>query len=264
MAETVGHYALIEQIGTGALGALHRARDTKTGRTVALRIIDPAIAGDASRREALERALHKAATLSHPNVAALYEVGEDSGRRFYVQEFVPGITLDRIAEGQPLNVRRAVAYAIDIADALAEAEAIDVHHEHLSPANVIVTPQGRARLLDVGFAGWTRSGGARPEPDVVAVGRLLNVLVEGQVARSQVTMPGALASVIARCLENGYVSPATTAAALRDVAGALESSPRSEADRRVPRQIPWGPIVVVLALIAVAGVLIWLAIDVSG
>ena len=101
------------------------------------------------------------ARLSHPNIAALYEVGEDQEVAYLVLEFVPGDTLKTIIGGRPLHPRRAIDCAIQIADALAEAHADAVIHGDLKPDNIIVTPKGHVKILDFGLAGWTRGGAAR-------------------------------------------------------------------------------------------------------
>lgn len=159
--DTLGHYAILERIGAGGLGEVFRARDTSLGRTVALKIVPPDIAGDPARREALVRDARAAATLSHPNIAALYEIGEEGDALFLVQEFVPGSPLAAVIAGRPLNPRRAVDLAIQIADALADAHAADLVHGDLKPDNVIVTPKGAAKILDWGLSAWTRGGAAR-------------------------------------------------------------------------------------------------------
>ena len=91
--------------------------------------------------------------------------GDEHGKAFLVFEFAPGETLERVIAGLPMNARRAVDLAVQIADALADAHASDVVHGHLGPEAVVVTPKGNAKILDFGFARWTRgdaSGPARP------------------------------------------------------------------------------------------------------
>jgi len=159
MFETLGHYKVLDSLGAGALGEMYRARDTRLGRTVAIKVIAPAVAGDPARRERFLRDAGAAARLSHPNIAALYEIGDDQGALFLVCEFVPGDTLKTTIAGRPLNPRRAIDLAIQIADALADAHAEDVVHRDLKPDNIIVTPKGNAKILDFGLAAWTTGGG---------------------------------------------------------------------------------------------------------
>src|SRR5439155_13959191 len=90
MLETLGEYKILDRIGAGAIGEVYRARDTRHGRTVAIKIVDPSIASDPVRRERLLQDARASAVLSHPNIAALYETAEDQGRLFLAFEFVPG------------------------------------------------------------------------------------------------------------------------------------------------------------------------------
>ncbi len=161
VADTLGHYRVLEHIGTGGLGEVYRARDTSLGRTVAVKVLSSDFpTGEAARGE-LRRDAAAAGTLSHPGIATLFEVGEDRGRTFLVFEYVPGQTLRSLLASGPLNPRLAVDLAIQVADALAGADAHGVPHGDLKPDNVMVTPRGRAKLLDVGMARWTRGGAAR-------------------------------------------------------------------------------------------------------
>jgi serine/threonine protein kinase len=161
MFETLGHYRILDRIGAGGLGELYRGRDTRLGRTVAIRIVPHALLKDAERRERLLRDARASARLSHPNIAALYEIGEDQGQLFLVGEFVPGETVRSAIGGRPLNARRAIEFATQIADALADAHAEGIVHCDLTPDNIILTPKGNAKVLDFGLSAWTAGGGAR-------------------------------------------------------------------------------------------------------
>jgi len=161
MLETLGQYKILDRVGAGGMGEVYRARDTRLGRTVAIKVLPADLADDPGRRERLMREAQAAAALSHPNIAALYEFGEDQGHSFLVFEFVPGETLKTVIAGHPLNPRRAVDLGIQIADALAEAHAQGIVHRDIEPDNVIITPKGNAKILDFGLATWTASGAAR-------------------------------------------------------------------------------------------------------
>jgi serine/threonine protein kinase len=161
MFDTLGQYKVLERIGTGGLGDVFRARDTRHGRTVALKVLPPDLVVEAARRERFLKDARACAALSHPNIAALYEISEDRGRTFLVFEFVAGETLKAATAGRPLNPRRALGYAVQIADALADAHAAGVTHLDLKPDNILVTPRGNAKILDCGLASWTGGGGAR-------------------------------------------------------------------------------------------------------
>ena len=163
MLEALGQYKILGRIGIGRMGELYRARDTRAGRTVAIRVVADDIAGDPARRERYLEDARAAATLSHPNIAAVYEIGNDQGRLFVVSEYVPGDTLKTVIAGRALNPRHALDHGIQLADALAEAHAEDVVHGDIRPDNIIITPKGNAKFLDFGLGAWTGSGTARSE-----------------------------------------------------------------------------------------------------
>jgi serine/threonine protein kinase len=143
------------------MGEVYRARDTRLGRTVAIKVMTAGVAGDPERRERFLRDARAAIVLSHPNIAALYEIGEEQDQLFLVFEFVPGETLKTAIGGRPLNARRAIDHAIQIADALADAHVEGVVHRDIKPDNIIVTPKGNAKILDFGLAAWTDGGAER-------------------------------------------------------------------------------------------------------
>src|SRR5213593_3966794 len=155
MFETLGQYRILDRLGAGGMGEVYRARDTRLGRTVAIKVLPADVAGDPDRRERFMQEARATAALSHPNIAALYEIGEDQGHIFLVFEFVPGDTLKTVIGGRPLNPRRAIDLAVQIADALADAHAEGIVHRDIKPANIIVTPKGAAKILDFGLATWT-------------------------------------------------------------------------------------------------------------
>jgi TolB-like protein len=161
MFETLGHYKILERIGAGGMGEVFRARDTRLGRTVAIKVLTPAVADDPERRARFLQEARATASLSHPNIATLYEIGEDQGQLFLVFEYVPGETLKKLIAGRAMNPRRVVDLAVQIADALADAHAEGVIHRDLKPDNIIVTPKGNAKVLDFGLATWTTGGAER-------------------------------------------------------------------------------------------------------
>ena len=163
MLEALGQYKILGPIGIGRMGELFRARDTRAGRTVAIRVVADDIAGDPARRGRYLEDARAATTLSHPNIAVMYEVGSDQGHLFMVSEYVPGDTLKTVIAGRALNPRHALDHGIQLADALAEAHAADVVHGDIRPDNIVITPKGNAKFLDFGLGAWTGSGTARSE-----------------------------------------------------------------------------------------------------
>jgi serine/threonine protein kinase len=169
MFETLGHYKILDRIGAGGMGEVFRARDTSLGRTVAIKVVVADVAGDPARREQFLQEARAAAALSHPNIAALYEIGEDQDQLFLVFEYVPGETLKSAIAGRPLNPRRAIDLAVQIADALADAHAEGIVHRDIKADNIVVTPKGNAKVLDFGLATWTAGGAAREQAATVLV-----------------------------------------------------------------------------------------------
>jgi len=161
MLEQLGQYKILDRIGSGGMGEVYRARDTRLGRTVAIKVLPATVAGDLDRRERFLREARAAAALSHPNIAVLYEIGQDAGHLFLVFEFVPGEPLSKVIGGRPLNPRRAIQFATQVADALADAHAAGIIHRDIKPDNIVITPKGNAKVLDFGLAVWTAGGAAR-------------------------------------------------------------------------------------------------------
>ena len=161
MVETLGEYKILDRIGAGGIGEVYRARDTRLGRTVAIKVARPDIAGDAAKRERFIHDARTAALLSHPSIATLYEVGEDQGELFLALEFVPGEPLHVEIAGRAMNPRRAIDLGVQMADALADAHAAGIVHGDLKPDNVVVTPKGRVKILDFGLLEWTNGGAER-------------------------------------------------------------------------------------------------------
>src|SRR5256885_9022433 len=161
MLESLAHYKILDRIGAGGVGEVSRARDARLGRRVAIKVLAAAVANDPDRRERFLREARASAALSHPNIAALYERGEDRGHVFLALEYVPGEPLNTVIGGRPMNSRRAINLAVQIADALADAHAEGIVHRDIKPANIIVTPKGNAKILDFGLATWTAGGAER-------------------------------------------------------------------------------------------------------
>ena len=160
MTETVAHYNLLERVGEGVLGDVYRARDTRVGRTVALKVQREA-APSTPRQERLVEDARAAAMMSHPNIATLFDVGHDRGRLYLAYEYVQGRTLRQLMEGRPMNPRHALELAAQVADALAHAHGRSVVHKDLRPDTIVETAKGSAKVLDFGMSAWTRGGRTR-------------------------------------------------------------------------------------------------------
>ena len=157
----IAHYNLLERLCESASGELYRARDTKVGRTVALKVVRAATFIDAGSREAFFEDARLATALSHPNIATLFDVGEHDADCYLVYEFASGITLRNENAGRSVNPRRAVELAVQIADALSDGHARGVLHGDLRPDTIIVTHKGSAKVLEFGMSRWTNGGRTR-------------------------------------------------------------------------------------------------------
>ena len=169
-------------LGAGGMGEVYRARDTRLGREVALKVLPPLMALDPARRARFEQEARAAAALSHPNIVGLHDVGE-SGEIFYiVSELVPGETLGAIVERGPVPVKKLLDIAVQIADGMAAAHAARITHRDLKPANIMVTPDGRAKILDFGLAKQAAMAAATPDETMTVMQQTEPGMIMGTVA----------------------------------------------------------------------------------
>lgn len=159
--QRIAHYNLLEPIGEGGLGKVFRARDTKVGRTVALKVLPERITADPPRLERLEADARAASALSHPNIATLFEIGDADETRYLSYEYVGGSSLAAELGGAPMNLRRALEIVVQVADALAQVHAAGLVHGDLRPSTIALTGKGSAKLLETGMSRWTRGGDVR-------------------------------------------------------------------------------------------------------
>jgi len=148
----LGSYEIVASLGTGGMGEVYRARDARLGRDVALKVLPGAFAGDAERLARFEREARTVAALNHPNIVTLFSVDADGPTRFLTMELVEGDGLDRLVTRGGLPVARVLELAIPLAEALVAAHTKGVIHRDLKPANVMVTSEGRVKVLDFGLA----------------------------------------------------------------------------------------------------------------
>jgi eukaryotic-like serine/threonine-protein kinase len=151
----LGPYEIVGAIGEGGMGEVYRAKDTRLGREVALKVLPAAVADDQARRARFEREAQTVATLSHPNIVSLFDTGTHDGRLFVVMELLEGETLrDRLAKG-PLPVRKTVEISTQIARGLSAAHEKGLVHRDLKPANIFLVGDGQVKILDFGLARQT-------------------------------------------------------------------------------------------------------------
>jgi serine/threonine-protein kinase len=143
---TVAHYNLLERLDPAGPGELFRARDTRLGRTVTVRLLPPGFAPDPAERATMLEQARTLSKLSHPNVMTLFEAGEHDGQVFLAFEFLKGQSLRAEMAGRPMNVHVAVELAVQIADAIADAHAAGFIHGGLSPDSIVITAKGHAKV----------------------------------------------------------------------------------------------------------------------
>jgi len=152
IGRTVGHYSIISLLGKGGMGEVYRARDLRLERDVALKVLPPELAGDPDRLARFEREARTLAGLNHPHVVHVYSVEEGDGIRFFTMELVEGRGLDTLLAAGGLPRDEVLKIGIAVADALAAAHDKGVVHRDLKPANVMITGEGRVKVLDFGLA----------------------------------------------------------------------------------------------------------------
>jgi Tol biopolymer transport system component len=148
----LGHYEVTAPLGRGGMGEVYRARDTRLGREVALKVLPADSADDPARRSRFEREARLVASLNHPNVVGIHAVEEIDGVRFLAMELVEGRTLAHEIPAEGLPLERFFEIAIPLADALASAHARGITHRDLKPSNVMLDAEGRVKVLDFGLA----------------------------------------------------------------------------------------------------------------
>ena len=160
IGQQLGPYEITALLGKGGMGEVYRARDTKLKRDVAIKILPEDFVQDPERLVRFEREAHLLASLNHPNIGAIYDLGELNSTKFFVLELVPGETLaDLIARG-PVPVDEALAICRQIADALEAAHDKGLIHRDLKPANIKITPEGKVKVLDFGLGKLSDREGA--------------------------------------------------------------------------------------------------------
>ena len=148
----IGPYEIIAPIGAGGMGEVFRAKDTRLGRDVAIKVLPETFAKDADRLRRFEQEARAVAALNHPNILAIHDIGEYNGSPYLVSELLEGHSLRTEMNNGALPTRRAVEYAAQIAQGLAAAHDKGIVHRDLKPENVFVTHDGRLKILDFGLA----------------------------------------------------------------------------------------------------------------
>lgn len=286
----VAHYNLLERLDPAGPGDLYRARDTRKGRTVYVRVLPRHFTADSASLVERARAM---TALSHPNVITLFDVGEHDGSMYLVFEFLKGQSLRAEMAGRQVNVRKAVELAIQMADALADAHAAGFVHGGLSPESVVVTAKGHAKIpafelaASGGFAhteGQVRlhdydspeeARGDRPDDrsDVFSLGAILYDMLTGRrpshrgasaPSASNAHVPPELDQIVLKAVapnpESRYQSMAALGSDLRSILAALDvREDAAEEQQRQARSTSIGRVLLMtVVLLAVVGLILWL------
>jgi serine/threonine protein kinase len=148
----LGPYEIIGLLGAGGQGEVYRARDPRLGREVAIKVLPPGSSGDADRARRFEQEARAAGALNHPNVLAVFDVGSQEGSSYIVSELLEGETLREHLSGAALPLRKAIDIAIQVSKGLGAAHARGIVHRDLKPENLLLTRDGRVKILDFGLA----------------------------------------------------------------------------------------------------------------
>ncbi len=156
----LGSYEIVSLLGAGGMGEVYRAHDPALGRDVAIKVLPAAVSADPDRLRRFESEARAAGLLNHPNILSIYGFGEHDGAPFVVSELLEGATLRERLGGTALSPRRAIDYALQVAQGLAAAHEKGITHRDLKPENLFVTDDGRVKILDFGLAKLTQPEGA--------------------------------------------------------------------------------------------------------
>ncbi|PYJ69101.1 MAG: hypothetical protein DME75_11685, partial [Verrucomicrobia bacterium] len=162
----LGPYEIVGPIGAGGMGEVYRARDTRLGRDVAVKVLPHTFSADVDRLRRFEQEACAAGALNHPNILSIYDVGTHDGSPYVVSELLEGETLRQRIGGTALAQRRAIDYALGIVHGLAAAHEKGIVHRDLKPDNIFITKDGRVKILDFGIAKLTQADGSQSQTDI--------------------------------------------------------------------------------------------------
>jgi len=176
LGNTLGSYRVLRRIGSGGMGVIYEALDTRLGRHVALKLLPEQTVADDFALERFRREAALASTLTHPHVCTLYDIGEEAGHQYIVMELLDGQSLRDRMDLAPIEIQQVLDWMIQVTDALQFAHSQKIVHRDIKPANIFITKHGHAKVLDFGLAKLSTGPSSEHEQQLTSPGLVVGTL----------------------------------------------------------------------------------------